>query len=82
MSEIVNLFPHSTAKPNTKTPSQLLDEMQLDALYADKAIVILINDRAGVWDTKWGTANMDNSEANLALDVLKKLVLDTIMGQR
>lgn len=83
MSEenVVSLFPHTVAKPNTTEPYDLFLEMKTDAIGADKALVILINDRAGVWETKWGSSNMDNSEAMLALEVLKDLILSAVKGR-
>jgi hypothetical protein len=47
----------------------------------DKALVIMINDRAGVWDTQWNVAGLSNSETLLALEIVQRLIMDCVLGK-
>jgi hypothetical protein len=78
MDKIIQMFPNQQT-PNVETPEQLLARLNPESRLANKALVLLIEDRAGVWKTHWATANMSNAEANLSLDITKDLIRRAIL---
>jgi hypothetical protein len=81
MTKIVNLFENNDGLSKLQTPDTLINRVAGVAEQYDKAIIIMINDRAGVWDTQWEKAGMTNSEALLALEIVQRLIMDTVLGK-
>ena len=81
MSLIFNLFPHKQADISTETPPEMFTRLaEQERLSCTRSVVILINDRAGSWEVRLETCAMSNAETNLALDIVKDLVLTTVIS--
>jgi len=82
MNKVVNLFGSvNDTDQKLDTPDMLINRVSVVAEQYDKALVIMINDRAGVWDTQWEGAGISNSEALLALEIVQRLIMDTVLGK-
>jgi hypothetical protein len=82
MNKVVNLFGSvNDTDQKLDSPDMLINRVSTVADQYDKALVVMINDRAGVWDTQWEAAGLSNSEALLALEIVHRLILDTILGK-
>jgi hypothetical protein len=81
MTKIVNLFNELGAVHQHETPSALLGRLVEAAPYYDKAVVLLINDKAGMWETSWEASGMNNAEVILALNILERQIMDTVLGK-
>ena len=77
MTNLVNLFP-TTNELLDETPEQLLGRVLPSINTCDKVIIITVDDRAGFWQTNIFKAGASNAEANLAVDIVKKHLLETI----
>ena len=77
MTNLVNLFP-ATNEVQSETPEQLLERTLPVLKGCDKLIIINIDDRAGFWQTNIFKAGASNAEANLAIDIVKRHLLETI----
>ena len=77
MTNLVNLFP-TTNELLDETPEQLLGRVLPAINTCDKVIIITVDDRAGFWQTNIFKAGASNAEANLAVDIVKKHLLETI----
>ena len=77
MTNLVNLFP-STNEVLDETPEQLLERTLPVLKGCDKVIIITVDDRAGFWQTNIFKAGASNAEANLAVDIVKKHLMETI----
>ncbi len=76
------LFPGTEVPKSTVSTTELLTDAN-DRLSpkCDKAIVLMIEDiGAGRWQTHWST-NMSNPEALVALEVIRDLILSTVLGK-
>jgi hypothetical protein len=82
MNKVVNLFNGiNDTDQKLDTPDMLINRVSVVAEQYDKALVIMINDRAGVWDTQWNVAGLSNSETLLALEIVQRLIMDTVLGK-
>jgi hypothetical protein len=82
MNKVINLFNGiNDTDQKLDTPDMLINRVSTVADQYDKALVIMINDRAGVWDTQWEGAGISNSEALLALEIVQRLIMDTVLGK-
>jgi hypothetical protein len=82
MNKVINLFNGiNDTDQKLDTPDMLINRVSVVAEQYDKALVIMINDRAGVWDTQWEGAGISNSEALLALEIVQRLIMDTVLGK-
>lgn len=79
MNKVVNMFEHQV-DVHKESAVQLLQEMGAVADDFDKAVVVLIKDRAGVWETVWKSCQMTNSEVSLSLDITKRLLMDSMLS--
>ena len=79
----IRLFPGASAPKTTTTSSELLqDADQRLSPKCDKTLVLMIEDiGAGRWQTHWST-NMSNPEALVALEVIRDLILSTVLGRK
>jgi hypothetical protein len=77
LTNLVNLFP-TTNELLDETPEQLLGRVLPSINTCDKVIIITVDDRAGFWQTNIFKAGASNAEANLAVDIVKKHLLETI----
>lgn len=79
MNNLVNLFP-ATNELLDETPEQLLERTLPVLKDCDKVIIITVDDRAGFWQTNIFKAGASNAEANLAIDIVKRHLLETIVS--
>ena len=79
MTNLVNLFP-TTNDVLEETPGQLLGRVLPTINTCDKVIIITVDDRAGFWQTNIFKAGATNAEANLAVDIVKRHLLETIVS--
>jgi hypothetical protein len=77
LTNLVNLFP-TTNELLDETPEQLLERTLPVLKGCDKVIIITVDDRAGFWQTNIFKAGASNAEANLAIDIVKKHLMETI----
>lgn len=78
---VINLFGEVGAVHPYERPDVLLSRMAVPAGKYSKALVILIDDKAGMWDTNWEAAGMTNAEVTLSLDIIHRTVMDTVLGK-
>lgn len=81
MNKVINLFEESGAVHPYEEPAKLIERMVDPACSANKAIVVLIDDRAGTWQVNWEATGMNNAEVTLALDIMHRLILDTVLAR-
>lgn len=70
-----NLFPGIIADPTDKSPVDILGEV-LDTVSIDKVVILTVNEVAGQWDVNIHSARMTNAEILLALELMKKNILE------
>lgn len=78
MTNLINLFPN-TNDVQIETPEQLLERCLPVIKGCDKLIIIAVDDRAGFWQTNIFKAGASNADANLAIDIVKKHLMETIV---
>jgi hypothetical protein len=61
-----------------QTVADFLNEQRLESAKYNKAIVILVNDDTGEWETKWSVLGLSPTETNFALDLVKTTNMDTM----
>lgn len=82
MNKVINLFGSlNDTDQQLDMPKALIERVAPVAEQYNKALVIMINDRAGVWSTEWEGAGISNSEALLALEIVQRLIMDTVLGK-
>lgn len=80
MDKVVTMFPDKVVIKN-ESPTELLTRMIPISLLADKAVVILISDRAGTWNVEFHNAQMNNSEVVISLEIVKEVIINSILGK-
>jgi len=80
-NNIRSLFPDTLVSPTTVSPAQMLQENILKASESQKALVITIQEQQGVWNVSWDAAGMTNSESLMALEVIQREIMDTVLGR-
>jgi hypothetical protein len=79
LTNITNLFPN-IVDVQVETPEQLLERTMPILKACDKMIIVTVDDRAGFWQTNIFKAGASNAEANLAIDIVKKHLMETIVS--
>lgn len=77
---VVNLFEELGAVHQFEQPHALLVRKTPEAMTANKAVVLLVDDRAGTWQVNWEAAGMSNAEVIMALDILHRQIMDSILA--
>ena len=70
-----NLFPGVIADPLDKSPIDVLGDL-LDTVDIDKVVILTVNEVAGQWDVNVSSARMTNAEILLALELMKRNILE------
>ncbi len=73
-----NLFPGVIADPLDKSPIDVLGEA-LDTVDIDKVVILTVNEVAGQWNTSIHSARMTNAEILLALELMKRNILERMV---
>jgi len=76
---IINLFP-TTNDLSTETPLEMIERIIPAVRHCDKIVVIMVDDNAGMWQTSFAKAGASNAEANLAIDLIKRHLMETIVA--
>ncbi len=66
------------AVPVTVSVEEFLEQMKEGCGKYNRAIVVLIEDRAGSWQTCWSMLGLSAIEVNFALDLTKRQVVETL----
>jgi len=69
-----NLFPGVIAEPTDKFPYEIVEEV--DFVKIDRVVILTVNEVAGQWDVNIHSARMNNAEILLALELMKKNILE------
>lgn len=80
MDNVIALHPGKIAL-NIESPEEMLQRMTKEAAYCDKAVVVLITDAGGVWKVDFQMASMSNAETIISLDIVKSVIMDTVLGK-
>lgn len=80
MENVVSLFSGVDVTVNVCPRELLVDLAQGDTLF-NKAVVILIDDRAGNWTTTIHSSGMSNADVVLANRIIERKMLDAMMNQ-
>ena len=80
MDKIVDLFPNNE-RAKKETPKHLFERIIPEVQQSNRALVLLIDDRAGVWKIMHHTANLSNAETMMAIELIKDLILATTKGE-
>ena len=80
MDNVVALHPGKIAL-NVETPKEMLQRMMGEAADCDKAVLVLITDAGGVWKVDFQMASMSNAETIISLDIVKSVIMDTVLGK-
>lgn len=80
MDNVITLHPGKIAL-NIETPEEMMRRMTKEAVYCDKAVVVLITDAGGVWKVDFQMASMSNAETIISLDIVKSVIMDTVLGK-
>jgi hypothetical protein len=69
-----NLFPGIIADPLDKSPIEVISEVDYNKI--DMFVMLTVNDVAGQWDVNVVSARMSNAEILLALELMKRNILE------
>lgn len=69
-----NLFPGVIADPNNRSASKVLSDLDMD--HVDMMVMLVVKEVAGRWDVNIHSAGMGNAEILLALELMKKNILE------
>ncbi len=72
-----NLFPGVIADPTDKSPIEVINEVDYNKI--DRMVVLTVNEVAGQWDVNIHSARMNNAEILLALELMKKNILERMV---
>jgi len=81
MDKVVTLFPDQVMVTH-ETPAQLLKRLDRVVVDSNKAIVILIDDRAGKWKVDFHTASTTNAETIIAFEIVRETIMNAILGKQ
>lgn len=71
-----NLFPGTLADPPEKSPHEVVSN--IDMTWVDRMVMLTINEIAGQWEINIHSAKMSNPEILMALELMKKNILERI----
>lgn len=80
MDNVVTLHPGKIAL-NLESPHEMVCRMLGAVRDCDKAVVVLITDAGGVWKVDFQMASLSNAETIIALDIVKSVIMDTVLGK-
>lgn len=69
-----NLFPGVIAEPQNKFPYEVVND--IDMTLVDRMVMLTINEVAGQWEVNIHSARMNNAEILLALELMKRNILE------
>jgi len=69
-----NLFPGVIAEPISKSPIEVINEVDYNKV--DKLVILTVNEVASQWDVNLHSAHMTNAEILLALELMKKNIIE------
>ena len=81
MDKVVTLFPDQTMVEK-ETPQELLLRLNGVVKNANKAVVILIDERAGKWKVDFHTASTTNAETIIAFEIVRETIMNAILGKQ
>ena len=79
IDNVVRLFPKQQ-ELGIETVEEMMVRVGPMLVGANRAVLLLVNDVGGQWEVHLATANMSNAEANLAVDIVKDLIIGTVVG--
>lgn len=69
-----NLFPNLIADPINKFPYEIVEEV--DLVKVDRMVMLTINEVAGQWEINIHSARLTNPEILMALELMKRDILE------
>ena len=69
-----NLFPGILSEPTSKSPMEMVNDIDLSDV--DMTVVLTVREVAGQWDINIHSARMNNAEILLALELMRRNILE------